>query len=273
MPVAAPVRFLPHLADAPAVKDARLLSDEEINAVPALHRLASNGAKLSELGTVHGMRGIFARNGERFQVFYMTPDNSAVIGGVMWNSDGHDVTRDQVAPIEGTIPTITYDAPLPLQATTAAGAPNPVAQLEHVQYGLQGRAGAPRLWMFIDPLCPFSVRAMDRLRPYIDSGRVQLALIPISINDHENDGASTKAALALLSQTQESMVDAWTRNTAGGIPQDGGPAVALANNMAAAQAIHLRGTPTIIWTTPDGQQHQAAGLPDNLDAALPGLPS
>ena len=40
--------------------------------------------KVAELGTFHGMRGIFVANGKQFQVFYATPDEQRVIPGAMF---------------------------------------------------------------------------------------------------------------------------------------------------------------------------------------------
>ena len=49
-----------------------------------------------------GPSGKFDGIGATFQVFYLTPDGQAAVGGVMWDSAGHNITRSQVAPIEGT---------------------------------------------------------------------------------------------------------------------------------------------------------------------------
>ena len=38
-------------------------------------------------------------------------------------------------------------------------------------HGGIGNASAPELWMFIDPQCSFSVRAMQQLTPFIAPGR------------------------------------------------------------------------------------------------------
>ena len=57
--------------------------------------------------------------------------------------------------------------------------------------------------MIIDPYCSYSVRAFDALRPYVKAGRIQLAVVPISILDYEDNGQSTPAAQSLLSQTTE----------------------------------------------------------------------
>ena len=93
---------------------------------------------------------------------------------------------------------------------------------------------------------------MDQLQAYVAAGRVQLAVVPISVFDDEDHGRSTIAARAMLSLPPSEMVYAWTSNK----PTDAaGPAAAenLAANMRAAEAISLRGTPTFLWKTASGK--------------------
>ena len=90
--------------------NAALISTDRIARIPALTRLSSGGASLYDLGMQHGLPTVFAKSGSTFQVFYLTPDGQAAIGGVMWDYTGHKLTRDQVTPIDGTIPTVTIAA-------------------------------------------------------------------------------------------------------------------------------------------------------------------
>ncbi len=191
---------------------------DQIERIPALRRIASKGAQLLDLGTEHGLRGVFARQGDTFQVFYLTPDGQAVIGGVMWEASGRNVTRQQVTPVEGAIPTVTIGAPSPAPAhpggtATAPAATSLMAAVEGTTAGSAGDPKAPKLWVYIDPLCSYSVRAMDQLRPYVAAGRVQLAVIPLSVLDYEDQGRSTVAALAMLSLPAGDMVAAWARTS------------------------------------------------------------
>ena len=163
------------------------------------------GGSLTELGMLHGLRGLMVRSGTQFQVFYATPDGQRVIPGVMWDTTGKNLTRDQITPIAGTIPTVTIGpaADTPGQGATPAMVSQAAPALSIVQatnFGTIGNPTAPRLWMFIDPLCSFSVRAMQQLQPFVTSGRVQLAVIPLAVIDHETDGRSTTNALAHAEQ-------------------------------------------------------------------------
>jgi thiol:disulfide interchange protein DsbG len=108
-----------------------VLTAAQVAAVPALARIASAGATLMELGSEHGMRTIFAKKGNAFQVFYLVPDGSAAIGGIMWDASGHDLTRDQVAPIPGVIPTVKINGgtgqPQPTKASAQRDDADPLA--------------------------------------------------------------------------------------------------------------------------------------------------
>ena len=254
-----------------------LISADQVERVPALRRIASAGAQLFDLGTEHGLRTVFARNGSVFQVFYITADGQAAVGGVMWDASGQNVTKRQVAPIEGTIPTVTIatsNTPPPASPTTVhvAAARAPASLLRAVEgttYGTIGPASAPRLYLFVDPLCRYSVRAMEQLRPYVASGRVQLAVIPLSVLDGEGQGQgrSTLAAKAMLSLPSDAMAAAWSGNRLDG-PADPNADARLVANTQAAESIGLRGTPTFVWRKRDGSEGRADGIPGDLDALV-----
>jgi thiol:disulfide interchange protein DsbG len=151
-----------------------------------------------------------------------------------------------------------------------ASIPAPASALkatETTAFGLAGNAKAPRLWVFIDPLCGFSVRAMDQLRPYVAAGRVQIAVIPLSVLDQKNQGRSTVAAKAMLSLPPDQMITSWEASKLTG-PADQAADTRLASNMAVAEAIGLRGTPTFVWRRADGSEGRSDGLPDNLETII-----
>lgn len=223
--------------------------------------------RVAELGRLHGLRGMFVRNAGQFQVFYVTPDGERVIPGAMFDVQGKNLTHDQVALIPGAIPTVVIGnaANSTAQAQTPAG--SLLTAVETTTYGTAGSSTAPRLWVFIDPLCAWSVRAMGQLRPYVTAGRLQLAVIPVSVLDHEDQGRSTIAAKAMLSLPPDAMVPAWTSNKLG---EQADPTAdqRLSANMAAVTAIALKGTPTFVWRKADGTEGRADGLPNDVDALV-----
>ena len=287
-PAAAPVHApggAPPSQPAPVIPEmGPTLPAADIAASPALTRLASQGAQLYRLKSEHGLEAIFARSGTQFRVFYLTPDHLAEIGGVMWDATGHNVTRDQVSSIPGAIPTVQWNPsasgqgsrPGTASTATAPLMTDPVERVKAVAFGLEGQDTAPRVYMFIDPLCPFSTRAYAALKPAVASGRLQLAIVPVSINDHENSGASTPAAQQMLSAQPHDMAALWSQIDELGHAVPGhatldAAGASLMLNLSAAHSIGLRGTPTFVWKDRNGIPHVEAGLPDDVEAFLASL--
>jgi thiol:disulfide interchange protein DsbG len=250
---------------------AGLMTDLSVDQLRAI-----GGKDITELSPQHGLRTLFLHNGPQFQVFYATPDDARIIPGVMWNAAGEDLTRALLASIPGTIPTVTIGtgAAVGMDAATsqAAGAADLIAVAQGTTHGSIGNAAAPELWMFMDPQCSFSIRAMQELTPFIAAGKVRLNVIPLSILDGEDNGLSTRAALNLVSLPADQLVGAWERgNTTGNPPSDASSKLQM--NMAAAAAIHLQGTPTLIWRKADGSAGRLDGLPPDMAALVASIGS
>jgi thiol:disulfide interchange protein DsbG len=231
--------------------------------------------QVTELGTSHGMRGLFVRNGRQFQVFYVTPDGERMIPGVMWDASGKNITREQVAPLSGVTPTVTIGREK-FTGGAGIGSQEKVASAleaaHSASFGTIGPEAAPRIYVFIDPLCGYSVRALQQLQPFVAGGRVLVAIIPVSVLDYENDGRSTKSALAMMSKAADQMATAWSRGDLNG-PASQEAEELLRRNMAIAEAIGLRGTPTVIWRKKDGSEGRVDGLPEDWNAVIASIGS
>jgi thiol:disulfide interchange protein DsbG len=234
--------------------------------VVQLQSVAANN--ITDLGEAHGFHTYFVRSGQQFQVFYATPDGQGLIPGVMWDASGKDITRQQVALIPGAVPTVQIGAD--------AGAPakpgEVVSLFSKATYGTEGSAAAPRLFMLMDPQCIYSIRAFQALQPYVQSGQIQLSIIPLSVLDYEDHGQSTRSALALLSDPPDQIVGAWQSGSESNTP-DPNAQNRLATNMAIAQAVGLKGTPMFWWQKPDGTSSHLDGLPPDIGAFVAGLRS
>ena len=234
---------------------------------------AANG-NVTSLSPQHGLDGVFVRSGAQFQVFYITPDKERVIPGVMWDAAGKDLTREQVANVPGAIPTVVVGdvASAKTDAKPGASSVSALLLVEKANYGTVGSALAPHLWMLIDPQCVYSVRAYQMLHPFVEAGKVQLSVIPLSVLDYEDKGQSSKSALALLSKPGEQLVASWQ---AGNVNDPPIPAAAarLQANMAIAQAIGLQGTPTLIWKKANGTEGRIDGVPTSVEALLASIGS
>jgi protein-disulfide isomerase len=232
-------------------------------AVDKLMTLASGQVK--ELGETHGLRGLYLRNGQEFQVLYVTPDGRSTIAGVMWDATGKNLTREQVSKIDGAVPTMVVEKEGSKTLEVAAKA-DALLGVEHSAFGIYGDPAAPRLWMIFDPYCSYSVRAFDELKPYVAAGRIQIAIVPISILDYETNGQSTPAAESLLSQNPARMAEAWDHQSFRA-PSPEALALLQKNNRI-AEEIGLKGTPTLIWRKADGTAGEIDGIPKSWEALI-----
>jgi thiol:disulfide interchange protein DsbG len=223
---------------------------------------------ITDVGEAHGLRGYFVRSGQQFQVFYATPDGSGLIPGVMWDAAGKDVTRQQVAQIPGAVPTIEVGA----ADGQPVGDDQALPLIKKATYGTTGASTAPELFMFMDPQCIYSIRAYQELQPYVQSGRLQIAIIPLSVLDYEDQGQSTRSALALLSDPPDQIAAAWQAGGETNVPNPAAEA-RLANNMAIAHAIGLKGTPMFWWQKADGSAAHFDGVPTDAASFVAALGS
>jgi thiol:disulfide interchange protein DsbG len=206
------------------------------------------GARITELGSEHGLSGFYLENGDEIQVLYETPDHQAVIPGVMWDAKGENVTKGQIAKIAGALPQADGQGQgQGLEPASEAA----FALVEKANTGLLGNAGAPTLYAFIDPLCIYSIRAMQQLQPFVNQGKLQVAIIPLHILDYEDSGRSKQAALSLLSVPRDQMAQAWTGQRFNG-PTNPEAEVRLRDNMTIGAALRLKGTPAFFWRKRDG---------------------
>jgi thiol:disulfide interchange protein DsbG len=270
------------------------ISSAAIAASPALTRIASKGAQLYALGVSHGMQGVFARHGQYFQVFYITPDGKAAIAGIMWNAHGRNVTLREVRHIPGLVPTVKIGSANPhavarhvAYRVPAAGNPLPAATtmaasreagpgalpagslfeaLATSNHGTIGKPGAPRVWMMMDPLCSYSIAAMRQLMPVIAAGQLRVSVVPLAILDYEDHGMSTPEAKIMLSQPPKLMAADWIDKGLAGETADATAGPKLAFNMSIARAVYLKGTPTFFWRTKAGSIGRSNGLPPDVPA-------
>ncbi|MCB8883025.1 hypothetical protein ACELLULO517_22445 [Acidisoma cellulosilytica] len=235
--------------------------------VAQLQTVASGN--ITDVGEAHGFQGYFVRSGPQFQVFYATPDGQGLVPGVMWDAAGKDLTRQQVSQIPGAVPTVQ------IGGAASGGKAQPGQELSLLAkstYGTEGSASAPRVFMLMDPQCMYSIRAFQALQPYVQSGQIQLAIIPLSVLDYEDNGQSTRSALALLSDSPDQIVGAWQSGSENNTP-DPAAQDRLANNMVIANAVGLKGTPMFWWQGANGTPNHFDGVPPDVSSFIAGLRS
>ena len=237
-----------------------------------LNTIASGN--VTSLGEDHGVTGYFVRSGQQFQVLYAAPDNQMMVPGILRDAQGKDITRDQVAKIPGAVPTVevgSSDAPAATLATSTTDKPiataATLAAVEKADFATLGPASAPQLFMMIDPQCIYSVRAYQQIRGFAQAGKIRLSVIPLSVLDYEDNGQSTKSALALLSMPADQLLTAWQVGDVAG-PITSEALERLRHNMAIAGAIGMTGTPTFVWRKTDGTIGRIDGVPPDIGSLV-----
>jgi len=234
-------------------QDHRYVIGGTIIPVPYARLREMMGHRATDLKPVLGVPGMFVTEGDHFRIVYASPDGRAAMTGTLWDAAGKNITRQQIRFIPGAVPNVTLSGPqMPGTASLYAGE--------------IGSPHAPEVMMFIDPRCMYSMRALSALQPAVDAGRIRLKVIPLSLLDYEDQGASTLYARAMVSQPAGSMVQAWSSGSLDRSLSSPAPdaAARLEANMVAARDVSVRGTPTFFWKHGDGTVGRLDGVPTDI---------
>lgn len=247
-----------------------------------LQNLASKGAQIRYLGKEKGMNGwITVQNGQE-QYFYATPDGEAILMGLLFDKTGKIITIKQVQNLQkGNDPTIEslLNQPEPksdeslaaLQKQISEAAKLPPAQkmfndIEQSNWIKLGDEKAPVVYAFLDPQCPHCADFMKDIRKdYIDTGKLQVRMIPVGFKDE----TKVQAALLLAAPNAQEL---WYRHLDGdtkALPVSSdvnGQAVEA--NLAVMQSWKLDATPILIYKNSKGDVKLVRGRPKNIGDIL-----
>lgn len=248
-----------------------------------LQNLANEGAQVRFLGREHGLDSwITVKNGQE-QYFYVLPDRSAFVMGVLFDKDGKLITVDQVQKLraqgDGLLDQLASDFPEAAENSTtqdkeAFEFKSPSEQLfadiersNWVPLGIP--SSAPVVYAFIDPQCPHCHSFINDLRnDYLATGKVQLRVIPVGFKDE------TRAQAAFLLATPNPQ-DRWFKHMDG--DKEALPAKSEINqqgvqrNMAIMQSWKFDATPMVIYRAKDGTVKLVQGRPKDIAAMIADL--
>lgn len=242
-----------------------------------LQELVNQGAQVRYLGRDNGLDGwITVKNGQE-QYFYVLPDKSAFIMGLLFNPDGKLITVDQVHRLQQKGDTLLDTLADDSQNFTKAedektdnGFKTPSEQLfsdiEASNWIPLGDQGAPVAYAFIDPQCPHCHEFVNELRKgYLDKGKIQLRIIPVGFDDER------RAQAAFLLATPDP-VDRFYKHLDG--DPDALPAKSDINdqgvqrNLAIMQSWEFSVTPMIVYRGKDKTVKLVRGRPKDLGAFI-----
>lgn len=253
------------------------------NAVPELpeplQNLANEGAQVRYLGREHGLDGWITIKRGQEQYFYVLPDRKAFVMGVLFGENGQMLTIDQVRRLRGQeagLDALAADPSLSVRRPSEAASntfsvDTPSERLfSDVQDSnwipVGGGADAPVIYAFIDPQCPHCHAFLKDVRgAYIDSGRVQIRMVPVGLNP------ATMAQAAFLLATPDPE-EKWFRHMDGDeealpikpdINQQG-----VQRNMAIMQSWRLDATPLLVYRDTSGTVKIVRGRPQDAVAVM-----
>jgi thiol:disulfide interchange protein DsbG len=244
-----------------------------------IKELVNQGAQARFLGRDFNMDAwLTIKNGQE-QYFYVLPDKSAFLMGVLFDSKGKLVTVQQVQRLQAQGDTLleslagfegmNKDADKKPTKEFESPSERLYSDLENSNWLPLGEAGAPVAYAFIDPQCPHCHEFIKDLRKeYLDKGKVQLRMIPIGFKDE----TVAQAAYLLASPDPQAR---WYRHLDG--DKDALPAKAGINqqgvqrNLAIMHSWKFDVTPLIVYRGKDNSVKIIKGRPKDLPGMLADL--
>ncbi|MEM7650615.1 MAG: thiol:disulfide interchange protein DsbG [Pseudomonadota bacterium] len=241
-----------------------------------IQNLVNEGAQLRYLGKDHGMDAwLTIKNGVE-QYFYVKPDGSAFVMGVLFDKTGNLVTVDQVSRLRSQGDTLLDTlADFPIDEETQTNQPfefkTPAEQMfadvEGSNWIAIGQPGAPVVYSFIDPQCPHCHSFVREVRDggYLDSGQVQLRLIPVGFKEETR----AQAAFLIATPNPQQRFMAHMDGDESALPakaeinQQG-----VQRNMAVMQSWKFDATPMSVYRGQDGTVKLVRGKPQNLSGLV-----
>ena len=245
-----------------------------------LKELANQGAQVRFLGRDYGLDAwITIKNGQE-QYFYVLPDKSAFMMGVLFDNKGKLVTVQQVQKLQSQGDTVLDQL---ADGFGNVGEPAKKEQskefettserlfndIENSNWLPLGQPGAPVAYAFIDPQCPHCHDFISDLRKdYLEKGKVQLRIIPIGFTE---ETVAQSAYLLAAPNPQER----WYKHMDGDktalpakseISQQG-----VQRNLAIMQSWKFDVTPLIVYRGKDQSVKIVKGQPKDIPAVISDL--
>ena len=246
-----------------------------------IQNLANDGAQVRFLGKDNGVDGWIAIKNGQEQYFYVLP-NGGFVSGILFDVKGKAITMDQISRLRqqngGLLDALTMDAPAtPAHVTdaTKTGKYEFKTPSEQLYYDIEnsnwlpvGQAGTPLFYSFVEMQCDHCHRMMEKLKPYIESGKAQARIIPVGFRDE----TQAQAAYLLAAPSPVSLYWRFLDGDKDALPAS--PEISkqgVQRTMAVLESSMLSVTPLIVYRAKNGKVKIIRGVPKELDALIKDL--
>lgn len=251
----------------------------------AIQDLVDRGAQIRYLGKRNGMDGWITIYQGQEQYYYVTPDKSGFVMGVLFDADGRMATVDQVRDLQKQggeiLDMLAVEKPeeQPQKEMTSVTeafkyqtpAERMFTDVSNSNWVQIGNDSAPVIYAFVDPQCPHCHEFMlDLRRDYIEKGLIQVRLIPVGFREE------TLAQAAFLLAAPDAQ-ERWFKHLDG--DETALPAKTdistqgVQKNLALMQAWKFDVTPLIVYRDRAGEIKIIRGRPKDPAVLLADLPS
>ncbi|AXZ89092.1 TPA: thiol:disulfide interchange protein DsbG [Pseudomonas aeruginosa] len=237
---------------------------ETTEVTPVESYLMSKGNTIAQaFPAASGMKGIVVDNGAEKRLFYVTPDGKSLLAGVMFDTQGANLTSVDLAR------TATVE-PVPQSSQSADSLAQAWKRAEQLKWLAEGDADRV-MYAFFDPNCAYCHELWGMLRAPVAAGDVQVRWIPISIlrassnelNAAIYQQAATEGVLVPMAEMAKRQLQPAT------VTED--IRQSLADNLALFRQAGFRRTPMILYRDRDKGQvkvFEGAPLPQELAMML-----
>ncbi len=241
-----------------------------------IRNLVAEGAQIRYLGRDYGFDSwITIKNGQE-QYFYVLPDKSAFVMGLLFDPKGELVTVDQVQRLRSKGDDLldalaSEDLTLNRESEEEFEFKSPSERLyydiENSNWVPLGAPGAPVVYAFLDTQCPHCHAFVNDLREggYLKGGKIQVRMIPVGFREE------TIAQAAYLMATPDPQ-GRFLRHLDG--DEAALPAKSEINdqgvqrNLAIMQSWKFDATPMIVYRAKDGSVKIVRGRPKDIQSLI-----
>jgi thiol:disulfide interchange protein DsbG len=228
---------------------------------PAFKKFQDEGGKIEFLGRAMDLDGwvLVDRDGKVVTAIYVSP-SGALIKGWLFDQEGRALTPQQIAAFQARIN--GSQASLPgAEKGLSSKAENFYAAVERSAWVRVGSKDAPYIYVFINISCEHCQALWKKLIPAVDSGRLQVRLVPFGWEEMNREGGA-----ALLSAPNPQL--AWQKYI------DGDKSFLSKDKIAkgALDRLEVNNTLARKWKVPDVPFTIYKKLSDGVVTAIVGLP-